>query len=200
MVEEAEGAIVPAPGTSGLPANPFAAAAVAAPRAYAADALAPATLRAYAADWRHFCAWCAEAGCAPLPAPPTAVAASLASLAGLYSRAALDRRLAAIGQQHRLRGLAWSAGDPAIRTTLQGIARQHGSRRRQAAALTSTELRKAVAARGGGPAPAPSRGADLDRAEEAGRGLRRRHRRAARPRPAAGGLRRGAAPLRAGRH
>src|SRR6478609_8735299 len=80
---------------------------------------------------------------------PTAVAAYLASLAGLYSRAALDRRLAAIGQQHRLRGLAWSAGDPAIRTTLQGIARQHGSRRRQAAALTSTELKKLVAACGG---------------------------------------------------
>ena len=93
--------------------------------------------------------WCAEAGCAPLPAPPTAVAAYLASLAGLYSRAALDRRLAAIGQQHRLRGLAWAAGDPAIRTTLQGIARQHGSRRRQAAALTSTELKKLVAACGG---------------------------------------------------
>jgi hypothetical protein len=54
MVEEAEGAIVPAAGTAGAPANAFAAAAVAAARAYAADALAPATLRAYAADWRHF--------------------------------------------------------------------------------------------------------------------------------------------------
>ena len=104
MTEEVEGAIVPAAGTAGAPAKAFAAAAVAAARAYAADALAPATLRAYAADWRHFCGWCAEAGCAPLPAPPTAVAAYLAALAGLYSRAALDRRLAAIGQQHRLRG------------------------------------------------------------------------------------------------
>ena len=149
MVEDVAGAIVPAAGAAGAPANAFAAAAVAAARAYAADALAPATLRAYAADWRHFCGWCAEAGCAPLPAPPTAVAAYLASLAGLYSRAALDRRLAAIGQQHRLRGLAWAAGDPAIRTTLQGIARQHGSRRRQAAALTSTELKKLVAVCGG---------------------------------------------------
>ncbi|MFC7478244.1 tyrosine-type recombinase/integrase [Dankookia sp. GCM10030260] len=149
MVEDAEGSIVPAAGAAGAPANAFAAAAVAAARAYAADALAPATLRAYAADWRHFCGWCAEAGCTPLPALPTAVAAYLASLAGLYSRAALDRRLAAIGQQHRLCGLAWAAGDPAIRTTLQGIARQHGSRRRQAAALTSTELKKLVAACGG---------------------------------------------------
>ena len=106
-----------------------------------ADALAPATLRAYAADWRHFCAWCAEAGCAPLPAPPTAVAAYLASLAGLYSRAALDRRLAAIGQQHRLRGLAWAAGDPAIRTTRpvarrgRGAAAAGGGQGRAAAGL-----------------------------------------------------------------
>jgi integrase len=134
------------PTGAGVPPNPFAAAAIAAARAYAAEALAPATLRAYAADWRHFSAWCAAAGCAPLPAPPTAVAAYLAAQAGLYSRAALDRRLAAIGQQHRLRGLAWSASHPAIRTTLQGIARLHGSRRRQAAALTSTELKKLVAA------------------------------------------------------
>src|SRR3954452_8631758 len=127
MSEDAKGAIVPAAGAVGAPANAFAAGAGAAARAYAAAALAPATLRAYAADWRHFCAWCAEAGFAPLPAPPTAVAAYLAALAGMYSRAALDRRLAAIGQQHRLRGLVWSAGDPAIRTTLQGGAREDGS-------------------------------------------------------------------------
>jgi site-specific recombinase XerC len=66
-------------------------------------------------------------------------------MAGLYSRSALERRLAAIGHQHRLRGLDWSAGHPAIRTTLRGIYRQHGSRR-QATALTSVELRKLVAA------------------------------------------------------
>ena len=84
MAEAAEGTIVPAAGPVGTPANAFAAAAVAAARAYAADALAPATLRAYAADWRHFCGWCAAAGCAPLPAPPAAVAAYFASLARLY--------------------------------------------------------------------------------------------------------------------
>src|SRR6476469_2706897 len=71
MVEQGKGEIVPAAGTFGVPANAFAAAAVAA-RAYAGEALAPATLRAYAADWRHFSAWCAEFGCALLPASPTA--------------------------------------------------------------------------------------------------------------------------------
>jgi hypothetical protein len=74
------------------------------------------------------------------------VAAYLAALAPLYSRSALERRLAAIGHAHRLGGLDWSAGHPAIRSTLRGIYRQHGSRRRQAAALTSVELKKLVAA------------------------------------------------------
>ena len=60
MVEEAEGAIVPAAGAVGAPANAFAAAAA---RAFAGEA--PATLRAYADDWRHFCAWSAENRSAP---------------------------------------------------------------------------------------------------------------------------------------
>ncbi|MCB4825324.1 tyrosine-type recombinase/integrase [Roseicella aerolata] len=123
--------------------------ALAAARAYARQALAPETLRAYACDWAHFTAWCQAAGCAPLPAEPAAVAAYLAAQAPLYSRSALERRLAAIGHAHRLRALPWSAGHPVLRTTLRGIFRTHGSRRRQAAALTSAELKKLVAACGG---------------------------------------------------
>ncbi|MBV1800321.1 site-specific integrase [Siccirubricoccus sp. G192] len=134
----------PAGGAPGL--SVVATAALAAAKTYARDALAPETKRAYAADWAHFTAWCHAAGCPPLPAEPAAVAAYLASLAGLYSRSALERRLAAIGHAHRLRDLEWSAGHPAIRSTLRGIHRRHGSRKRQAAALTSTELRKLVAA------------------------------------------------------
>jgi integrase len=144
-----ETAVVPIACPAAAVVTPLAAAALAAAKAYARDALAPETLRAYASDWAHFTAWCQAAGCAPLPAEPAAVAAYLAAQAPLYGRSALERRLAAIGQQHRLRGLDWSAGHPAIRTTLRGIFRTHGSRRRQAAALTSTELKKLVAACGG---------------------------------------------------
>ncbi len=135
-----------------MPATPAAAAveaALAAARAYARDALAPETKRAYAADWQHFLAWCQEAGCRPPPAEPAAVAAYRASLAGLYSRAALERRLAAIGHAHRLRDHEWSAGHPAIRATLRGIHRTHRRRGRRAAALTSAELKRLVAACGG---------------------------------------------------
>ncbi len=145
-VSSRDTASLPTVAPAGGAVSAIAAEALATARGYAREALAPETLRAYAADWGHFSAWCATAGCSPLPAPPVAVAAYLASLAGRYSRSALERRLAAIGHQHRLREMEWSAGHPAIRTTLRGIFRRHGSRTRQAAALTSLELRKLVAA------------------------------------------------------
>ncbi len=72
------------------------------------------------------------------------IAAYLASLAGIRSRSLLDRRLAAIGYQHKLHGLEWNAGHPAIRSTLRGIGRTHGRhrQRRQAVALTSIEIKQ----------------------------------------------------------
>ncbi len=130
-------------GGGGLP-NPFVSEALAAARAYALGSLAPETRRAYATDWRDWAAWCRQAGMTPLPADPVAVAGYLASLAPRFSRAVLDRRLAAIGHAHRLAQLPWSAGHPALRSTLRGIRRQHGSATRKAAALTSAELRKLV--------------------------------------------------------
>jgi hypothetical protein len=75
------------PGTA--PATPNAAgqAALEAARALARHAAAPATLRAYRADWAHFAAWCAEKGFVPLPAEPATVGAYLASLAGSHAPA-----------------------------------------------------------------------------------------------------------------
>ena len=69
----------------------------------------------------------------------------LSGLAATHGRSALERRLAAIGHRHRLHSFPWNPGHPAIRTTLKGIFRQHGSIRRQAAALTSVELRALLA-------------------------------------------------------
>ena len=60
--------------------DPLYAAAVAANQ-FIRAAKAPATLRAYAADWRHFTAWCAEHGLSALPATPDTVALYLADLA-----------------------------------------------------------------------------------------------------------------------
>jgi hypothetical protein len=76
-------ASAPDDGARAVPAVPTAAgqAALEAARALARNAAAPATLRAYKADWRHYAAWCADKGFAPIPAEPATVGAYLASLA-----------------------------------------------------------------------------------------------------------------------
>lgn len=114
--------------------------------AYAGRALSDATKRAYGRDWFVFAEWCRQQEVDPtaLPIHPVLVAAYLASLAGRLGRSALNGRVAAIAHEHRRRGLAWNAGHPAIRETLQGIGRTHGKPARHAAALTSVEIKRLV--------------------------------------------------------
>jgi hypothetical protein len=50
-------------------------------QALAKKANAPATLRAYKADWMHFAQWCAEHGFVAVPAAPATVGADLADAA-----------------------------------------------------------------------------------------------------------------------
>jgi integrase len=119
--------------------------AVAAAADYAAHALGPATLAAYAADWGHFRDWCRDGGIAALPAHPVIVAAYLASLGETRKRSALKRRLAAIAHHHRAAGHPWTPGHPAIRATLRGILQLHGTAVRPSAALTSEEVRRLIA-------------------------------------------------------
>ena len=129
-----DAAALPAPGQ----------AAVEAARGYAKLALAPATRRAYRADWAHFSDWCRAQRWKALPAAPEAVAAYLATLATTHTRSTIRRRLAAIGQAHRRAGHDWTPGHAAIRATLRGILRQHGTPSRQAA-LATPEIRRLVA-------------------------------------------------------
>ena len=67
-------------------------------QAFARQAAAPATLRAYKADWQHFARWCAAKGFVPVPAEPATVGAYLASLAESHAPSTIRRRLAALGQ------------------------------------------------------------------------------------------------------
>ena len=126
-----------------VPALPAADLALAA--GYARQALSPATLRAYRADWEDFAAWCQARGVPPLPAEPATVAAYLASMAISHARSTLRRRLAAIGRAHRMKGIAWMPAYPAIRDTLAGIFRRHGTPQRRAAAIGIAEVRRLVA-------------------------------------------------------
>src|SRR5690242_15251064 len=71
---------------------------------------AESTLRAYRADWSDFVLWCDQVGLAPLPAAPRTVAAYVAELADPPDDrpprriSTIERRLAAIGEGHKVAG------------------------------------------------------------------------------------------------
>lgn len=111
---------------------------------------APATVRAYEADWRHFSAWCAGRGHAPLPAEPTEVAAYLAAHArgvGGVERlktSTLQRRMAAIGAYHTANYLPNPCRSPEVQATWHGIRRELGWSRNRAKPATTSVLRQLV--------------------------------------------------------
>ena len=120
-------------------------AALAAAQALGRKAAAPATLRAYKADWTHYAAWCAAAGFAPVPAVPATVGAYLASLADSHAPTTVRRRLSAIGKMHRFNDLPWNPSHRDIQEPLQGLLRTRGRPVQKAAALTLPLLRQLVA-------------------------------------------------------
>ena len=81
--------------------SPAGQAALDAAQALAKQATAPATLRAYKADWTHFAQWCTAHGFVPVPAEPATVGAYLASLAESHAPTTIRRRLSALGKMHR---------------------------------------------------------------------------------------------------
>ena len=119
-------------------------AALEAAQALGRKAAAPATLRAYKADWTHYAAWCAAAGFTPVPAEPATVGAYLASLAESHAPTTVRRRLSAIGKMHRFNDLPWNTAHRDIQEPLQGLLRTHGRPVQKAAALTLTMLRQLV--------------------------------------------------------
>lgn len=123
------------------PSNPHAAMALAKSQAYQDAADAPATVRAYASDVKNFEAWCRRSDLTAFPATPEVVGAYLAAAGEGYAMQTLRRRVAAIARASGLTGYPLDTKHPAIRETLRGIGRTHGSRGRRAAALTTTELK-----------------------------------------------------------
>ncbi len=133
------------PRNAGVAPTAVGQAALATAEAFARKAAAPATLRAYRADWTHYAAWCAQAGFTPVPAEPATVGAYLASLAETHAPTTIRRRLAAIGKMHRFNDLPWNPAHRDIQGPLQGLLRQHGRPVQKAAALTLAMLRQLVA-------------------------------------------------------
>lgn len=124
-------------------------------QATADQALAPATRRAYAADWRDFVAWCASLGMhAGPPVAGEIVALYLQELFehGSYltrprepaQLSTITRKLAAITQANLAVGADTPRASPACRLVLKGIRRQCaelGRRPVQKAALVLEQLR-----------------------------------------------------------
>ncbi len=125
--------------------RPGGAAALEAARLLSRKASAPATLRAYKADWAHYAAWCADAGFVPVPAEPATVGAYLASMATTHAPTTIRRRMAAIGKMHRFNDLPWNPSHRDIQGPLQGLLREHGRPVQKAAALTLPMLRQLLA-------------------------------------------------------
>src|SRR5579863_10429901 len=124
------------------PPTPRAAIALAKSQAYQDAADAPATLRAYAADLAHYKAWCDRHGVLAMPATPEAVGAYLAAAGEGYAMSTLRRRVAAIARACGVAGQPLDTKHPAIRETMRGIGRKHGSPARRAAAITTAEIQK----------------------------------------------------------
>ena len=128
-----------------LAPTPAGQAALAAAGVFARKAAAPATLRAYKADWTHFSTWCAAHGFIPVPAVPEIVGAYLASLAESHAPTTIRRRLSALGKMHRFNDLAWNPAHRDIQGPLRGVLRTHGRPVRKAAALSLAMLRQLLA-------------------------------------------------------
>lgn len=129
------------------PARPPAAAT---PRRWSAEELAaasraPATWRAYAADWRAFTAWAAAHGHTALPAAPDTVGAYIAAHTGRLKPMTLARRVSAIAAQHHQAGLPFDRTAPAIARVLAGARRVMGTAPQQKRPLSPDEIAAIVA-------------------------------------------------------
>ncbi|MGH9178295.1 MAG: site-specific integrase, partial [Acidimicrobiales bacterium] len=109
-----------------------------------------ATLRAYRSDWADFTTWCATVGLEALPAAPATVAGYVAEMASPpddRSPAAVStitRRLAAIGEGHKVAGHPNPCTEVVVRETMKGIRRILGVAPRPKKAVATADVRAAV--------------------------------------------------------
>lgn len=126
-------------------------------RGYVAAASSANTRRAYAADWKHFTAWCRRQNLSPLPRTPqviglyiTACASGTASGSAAQttkrggkpdSVSTIERRLAALGWNYAQRGeQKLDRKDRAIATVMAGIRNRHAAPPRQKEAILPEDL------------------------------------------------------------
>lgn len=120
---------------------------------YVRKAKSANTQRAYAADWRHYTAWCVRRGVPPLPPSPPAIGLYLADLAsetrpgGRGGRVAstIERRLSGLAWSFRQRGVPLDRGDRHVKEVLAGIRNEHARPPVQKEALLADDLLRMIA-------------------------------------------------------
>ncbi len=116
-------------------------------RAFAAEAKAPATRRAYRGAWLAWVAWAEAHSVAPLPAAPAAVACYLTALAEAGRRVpSLELALAALAAAHQAAGVDSPRTSATVREVMKGIRRALGVAPHPKAPVRVSELRAMLAA------------------------------------------------------
>ncbi|QPC88816.1 tyrosine-type recombinase/integrase (plasmid) [Mesorhizobium sp. NBSH29] len=121
-------------------------------RDYIEAASSANTRRAYAADWKHFCAWCRRQNLEVLPPDPQTVglyitACASGSAVGTTTRdkkpnsvATIQRRLSSLTWNYTQRGQPLDRKDRHIATVMAGIRNRHASPPRQKEAILPEDL------------------------------------------------------------
>jgi len=125
-------------------------------RAYVRGAKADATQRAYAADWRHFAAWCRRKDLDPLPPDPQVVGLYLAACASETplpgrkptSVRTIERRLSALTWRYAQGERPLDRADRHIAEVMKGIRRRHGRPPDQKEAVLADDLLRMIATLG----------------------------------------------------
>lgn len=105
-------------------------------RDYVAAASSANTRRAYAADWKHFSAWCRRQGLDVLPPSAQTVGVYITACASGAATAdrrgnavsTIERRLSALSWNYAQRGTPLDRTDRHIATVLAGIRNTHAAR------------------------------------------------------------------------
>ncbi|MER8823097.1 MULTISPECIES: site-specific integrase [unclassified Mesorhizobium] len=114
-------------------------------RDYVEAASSANTRRAYAADWKHFCAWCRRQAFDPLPPDPQVVGLYITAQASGSERdkksvSTIERRLSSLTWNYTQRGQPLDRKDRHIATVLAGIRNKHASPPRQKEAILRDDL------------------------------------------------------------
>lgn len=114
-------------------------------RAYTTHSHTAHTLQNYAANWKHFIAWCAEHSGCSLPAAPETILRYVVALVDTYAVSTIERRLASISYYHKQARHRLPTKDPEVERTMRDIRRKkgvapHGKAPRVALRHTSGDL------------------------------------------------------------